>query len=86
MRMAVNNKSTLPVTLAADFLGLSIVGLWKRFVRETGSTYSYATFHAVVSGRHRLEGMESWIRKQGFKKELKEAQATYNKKSAANKQ
>ena len=74
MRMAVNQKVTLPVTIAADFRGYSIAGLYKRFVRETGSKYSYSTFHAVASGRHRIEEMETWLIKEGFKSELKEAQ------------
>jgi len=73
MITAENQKVTLPVTKAANFLGYSIAGLWKRFVRETGSKYSYSTFHGVISGRIRVEEMEAWLVKEGFEKELVEA-------------
>lgn len=81
MRMATNQKRTLPVTIAADFLGYSIAGLFKRFVRETGSKYSYTTFHGVTSRRIKNEGIEGWLIKEGFEKELKKAQAIQNKKT-----
>jgi len=80
MRMEVNQKSVLPVAKAADYLGYSITGLHKRFVRETGSEYSYPTFHAVTSGRHRVEEIEDWLIKAGFGEKLEEAQAIQNKK------
>lgn len=80
MRIAANQKSILPVAKAADFRGFSIAGLWKRFVRETGSKYSYASFHGTTSGRIRVKEIEAWLIEEGFGEELKEAQITYNKK------
>ena len=77
---AENQKSILPVTKAANFRGFSLAGLWRRFVRETGSKYSYTTFHGVTSGRIRVEGMEAWLVKEGFKSALEEAQAMQNNK------
>lgn len=80
MITAQNQKVTLPVAKAAHFLGYSISGLWKRFVRETKSKYSYPTYHAVTSGRLRIEEIESWLKKEGFGKELREAQSIQNSK------
>jgi len=84
MITAENQKSILPVTKAANFQGFSIAGLWKRFVRETDSKYSYPTFHGVTSGRIRVEGMEAWLIKEGFEVTLKEAQDMQNKKNRGN--
>jgi len=80
MTTAINRKLILPVTKAADFRGFSLAGLWRRFVRETGSKYSYTTFHIVASGRHRVEEIEAWLVKEGFEVALKEAQAMQNNK------
>lgn len=74
MITAGSRKPILPVTKAADFRGFSLAGLWRRFVRETGSKYSYTTFHGVASGRIRVEEIEAWLIKEGFKVALKEAQ------------
>lgn len=83
MRMAENQKVTLPVAKAADFLGFTIAGLFRRFVRETGSEYSYSTFHSVTIGRMKVEEMERWLIKEGYEKKLKEAQTLYNEKKIA---
>ena len=76
---AENRKSILPVAKAADFRGFSIAGLWKRFVRKTGSKYSYASFHGTTSGRMRVEKIEAWLIEEGFESELKEAQTMQDK-------
>jgi len=80
MITALNQKIILPVTKAADYLGFSIVSLWKKYVRDTGSKYSYPTFHGVTSGRIRIADMEAWLIHQGFGKELRKAQEIQNKK------
>jgi len=80
MRIATNLKVTLPVAKAADFRGYSIAGLWRIFARETGSKYSYATFHAVTSGRIKVEVIEDWLATHGYQSELEKAQSIQNRK------
>ncbi len=77
--LAVNRKAILPVTKAADLRGFSLAGLWRRY-RRGGGKYSYTTFHAVSSGRHRVEEIEVWLIKEGFKVALKEAQTMQDNK------
>jgi len=77
MTTAINYKSTLPVSKAANFRGYSISGLHRRWQRETGGTYKYPTFYAVSSGRLRVPEIEEWLEKEGFGADLKEAQELF---------
>ena len=81
MTTTLNRKSTLPVSLAANYKGYSIAGLYKLFARETGSTYSYTMFHGCSSGRWRVGIIENWLINEGFGVELKKAQKMHRKKA-----
>lgn len=84
MDVMVNQKRILPLTKAADHKGFSLAGLWRRYSRG-GGKYAYTTFHAVSSGSVRIPEIEKWLVKEGFKKELLEAQGNHNKEKKTNK-
>jgi len=79
MLIKYNSKIKRPVTKAVDEKGFSLAGLWRRYIRE-GGKYSYSTFSAVASGRLRVPKIVDWLIKEGYGKELAQAQETQKDK------
>lgn len=78
-------KVTQPVTKAMYEKGYSLRGLYRKAKRE-GVDCNLSTFEAVAYGRMRgtetTRDIEAWFKKNGFGKELKEAQDNYQKELA----
>ena len=78
-------KVTQPLTKAIYEKGYSLRGLYRKARRE-GINCNLSTFEAVaygrMSGTDTTRDIEAWFKKNGLGKELKEAQANYQKELA----